>query len=583
MKFFHIIIFTLFTSILVGCSSKKGVSSDKRQDNSTSQKKSTSKNDDRAFKALFFSALKEKGLENYDKAISLFQECIKKKPHHAASYHEISLIQKKDGSFISALESAEKAAELEPENKWYLVQLAQMQKKSLQYENVLKSYEKLVKIDPKNLDFLINLSEAYMVNSQPNKAADVINDIENIVGKNDELILQKKSLYLQAGETEKAILEIEKLIESDPTNPKYLNILGQVYEEIGELEKAIEQYKKIVALNPNDGMSSLSLAQYYKNNNQKGLAYNYLVTTFKDENISPSLKLTILMEYTNESLKDDEVKDQTLELIHIMQNTHPKSVKSFVVAGDFYSQHNELNKAREAYLKASKLDNNSYPIWVQLLSIDMQTKNHQNLFDDSKTALELFPAQPAFYLYNGIAAYQLKKYDDAIKTLKSGKDLIINDDALLVDFYRYIGESYHEQKNYREADSFFEKALEVKPNQPYLLNNYSYYLSVRKENLKRAAEMAQKANNILQNEPSFEDTYGWVLFQQEKYTEAEKWIKKALEDGGENSGTILEHYGDVLYFLNKKEKALEYWLKAKENEGYSDKLDQKIKTKQYVE
>lgn len=581
MRLLYIGILLINSLLLVNCTTKKGVTNGTNNGDKTTTKVSDTK--DRAFRNLYFAALKEKGLENYDKAIELFEKCLKERPNHAASYHEISLIQKKDGSFVNALQNAEKAVEIDPNNKWYLVQLAEMQKKSLQYENVMKSYEKLVEIDPKNLDFLINLSEAYMVNSKPSKAADVINDIENIIGKNDDLIIQKKMLYLQAGETEKAIKEIEKLVENNPNTPKYLNMLGQVYDDVGEHEKAIEQYKKIVALNPNDGLASLSLAKYYKNNDKQDSVEKYMKVTFKDEKISPSLKLTILMDYIDESLKDEEVKKQTVELIDIMQGVHPESVKSYVVAGDFHMQHEQLNEAREAYLKASKLDNNSYPIWVQLLTIDMETQNNQHLYDDSKAALELFPTQPAFYLYNGIATYQLKQYDEALTALNTGKDLVIDDNSLLVDFYRYIGECHHAQKNYREADKAFEKSLEIKPNQPYLLNNYSYYLSVRRENLKRAEEMAEKANELLQNQASFEDTYGWVLFQQKKYTEAEKWLKQALEDGGSNSGTILEHYGDVLFFLDKKEEALNYWKKAKEKEGYSDKLDQKINTKQYVE
>ena len=85
------------------------------------------------------------------------------------------------------------------------------------------------------------------------------------------------------------------------------------------------------------------------------------------------------------------------------------------------------------------------------------------------------------------------------------------------------------------------------------------------------------------NETSFEDTYGWVLFQQENYKEAKEWIENALSHGGDQSAVILEHYGDVLFKLGETEKALTYWKKAKQKEGYSDKLDQKIKEGKYVE
>ena len=54
-----------------------------------------------------------------------------------------------------------------------------------------------------------------------------------------------------------------------------------------------------------------------------------------------------------------------------------------------------------------------------------------------------------------------------------------------------------------------------------MLNNYSYYLSLRKDKLEKAAELSKKSNNIYPKNASFNDTYGWILFQQEKFEEAE--------------------------------------------------------------
>ena len=123
------------------------------------------------------------------------------------------------------------------------------------------------------------------------------------------------------------------------------------------------------------------------------------------------------------------------------------------------------------------------------------------------------------------------------------------------------------------------KALRKDPNNPLILNNYSYFLSLRAENLDRAAEMSKKSNLLQPRQASYQDTYAWILYQQNKYEEALEWILKALNNGGEKSGVIVEHYGDILFKLGEEAKAIEQWNAALELGDHSDELPNKIKAK----
>ena len=152
----------------------------------------------------------------------------------------------------------------------------------------------------------------------------------------------------------------------------------------------------------------------------------------------------------------------------------------------------------------------------------------------------------------------MKKYEDVIKVLEYGVKLVVNNDDLLAQFYMYLGDAWHTLKNTEESDKAYEKSLKAKDNNPYVLNNFAYYLSVRGTELERAEKMAKKAVELDTDNSSFEDTYGWVLYKLGKTKEAKKWIGKALEDKENVSSEVLEHYGDVLYKLGEPEKAIEY-------------------------
>ena len=61
-----------------------------------------------------------------------------------------------------------------------------------------------------------------------------------------------------------------------------------------------------------------------------------------------------------------------------------------------------------------------------------------------------------------------------------------------------------------------------------LLNNYSYYLALRKTNLQRAEELILIVLSKFPNIATYCDTYGWVLFQMGKYSLSEKEIEEGI-------------------------------------------------------
>lgn len=72
------------------------------------------------FQEVFFEALKQKGIENYDKAINLFLECKQLEPENEAIDHELAKVYLLEKNYVPALESAIPALTAEPENYWYL-------------------------------------------------------------------------------------------------------------------------------------------------------------------------------------------------------------------------------------------------------------------------------------------------------------------------------------------------------------------------------------------------------------------------------------------------------------------------------
>jgi tetratricopeptide (TPR) repeat protein len=222
-------------------------------------------------------------------------------------------------------------------------------------------------------------------------------------------------------------------------------------------------------------------------------------------------------------------------------------------------------------------------LWNQVLLISSELNEYEIVLSESEKAIELFPSQPTFYLFKGIAQTQRKKHAEAIETLNNGLIYVFDNKPLSAQFYATLGDAYNAVKNYALSDSSYEQSLTFEPNNVYVLNNYSYYLSVRKENLERAKQLAEKCNKLEPNSPSFLDTYAWVLFQMEDYENAKIYLEKAIEKGGSNNPVINEHLGDTHFKLGNTDKALEYWEKANElSKEPSELLRLKIEKKTLI-
>ena len=87
-----------------------------------------------AFQENFFEALKQKGIENYDKAINLLLECKLIDANNSVVDHELAKVYLVDKQYTTAQDYAISALLSEPDNLWYLdtlVATIQMQGSSL--------------------------------------------------------------------------------------------------------------------------------------------------------------------------------------------------------------------------------------------------------------------------------------------------------------------------------------------------------------------------------------------------------------------------------------------------------------------
>ncbi len=521
-------------------------------------------------------------MEDYAKAIAPLQKALDIAPDNAGLNHAMAEAYIKQNDLTKALPFAENAYQGDKTNKFYIVALADIYVQKKKYPEAEKLYKSLLEQYPTEAEYGLELAAIYQFQDQWQEAIKVYDKVEKQVGVNDELSHQKQMIWLKNNKIEEAIKEAEKLIKSDPTEPDFMIDLVELLMTNNRIDQAQPWLEKILKLDPQNAQAHVMLAESYRSKGDLERCDQELNIAFNDHGLDLTTKAKILMSYAAMSTNESS-KDKAIALAKVLIKVHPKEAKGYIIYGDLLLSKNQKSPARDAYAKALRLDKSVFELWARVVQLDQELMQADSCLVHSEEAIEVFPNQPIFWYANGTSHYFRKDFKEAASSLEEARRLATANSDRQSDAYRLarfinglLGDTYNSMGKHSKSDEAYEAALVDDPNDDHVLNNYSYFLSLRKEKLVLAVEMAARLVEKHPDDGTYLDTYAWVLYVNKEYAKARLFLEKAVANNKNNSGTIVEHYGDVLFQLGDKDKAIEQWKKAKTMPGGSHLLDKKI-------
>ncbi|NIG52008.1 tetratricopeptide repeat protein [Chitinophaga sp. Cy-1792] len=534
--------------------------------------------------SLFFAAQRSKMKGDYRTALTQYSDYLRLDKSNAVVYYEIARLLMDNHNGPYAINYARRAATMDTANHWFQQLLADAYAVNEKFDSAALVYKSLSQKYPENEDYLFNQGILLSKANQPAAALAAFNQLESKTGVVEEVTYQKQKLLLKMDKADEAAAEIKKLIATNPAEIRYYYLLAELYDANDQLKDATAVYNDILSKDPQNARALIALATYAKKSGNMDGYWSYLTRAFANPNYSIDEKVAYVYPYL-QMLETDSTKfDEGLRLTHLIIQSHPNDAKAYALQGDLFSQVDMLDSAQADYRLALKLDKTRFSVWYQQMWICSRKEDPKALQAISDTVTTLFPKEFMGFYFNGLAHYLQQQFPEAITSLNTGLALGNVEKRFAADAYSLLGDAYHATGQHNMSDSSYEKALAIRPKDASVLNNYSYYLSLRGENLEKAAEMSRRSLEIDPDSPTFMDTYAWILFRQEKYEEAKEWMDKALENpDARQNPNMLEHYGDILYNLKDVTKAVEYWQMAKDKGASSVDLTRKIAEKRYIQ
>jgi tetratricopeptide (TPR) repeat protein len=402
----------------------------------------------------FYESLKQKGIENYDKAIVSLEKCIKLKPNDAVAYFELGKNYLKLKDYQNAQNAFEKATQLDPKNKWYWLGIYDVSYETKNYSLAIETIQKIIPFDEEYKDDLISL---YMITNQYDQALLTINEMNDKFGKSEDRERYKLQILSQ-GKYQN--VEIDNLINQIKQNPKeesnYVNLII-LYSKSEETDKAVEVAKQLAKEVPTSEWAQVSLFKGYLDQNQSDKAIKSMNTILSNPKIDSKIKHRTLNEFLIYVNKNPQYAPDLEKAIGYFDNDPNVDVAKEI--GKFYHSKGQFENAIKYYEKdLSANSDTDRETNLLLLEAYTQAKQFEPMTKRAMTMIEVYPSQPQFYYYAGLGNNQLKQFKNAKTVLEMGLDYVVDDKKLEADFNIQLGEAYNGLGDAKKKEEYFLKA-----------------------------------------------------------------------------------------------------------------------------
>lgn len=127
--------------------------------------------------------------------------------------------------------------------------------------------------------------------------------------------------------------------------------------------------------------------------------------------------------------------------------------------------------------------------------------------------------------------------------------------------YYFRGIAHERSDRWEEAEPDFLRALELEPDQPYVLNYLAYSWVEQERNLEEAEEMLLRAVAREPDDGHIVDSLGWVYYRLGRYEEAVEQLERAVELRPQDP-VINDHLGDAYWRSGREREAVVQWRRA---------------------
>ncbi|WP_395654384.1 tetratricopeptide repeat protein [Flavobacterium sp.] len=381
----------------------------------------------------FYEAVKQRGIENYDKAIVSIQKCIEKEPKNAAFQYELGKNYLSLKNYVDAESAFKKAVELDNKQRWYWNGLYDVYYQTKDYQKSIPIVEKLIEFDPNMKEDLVSL---FMNTNQHGKALDLLKDMESKSKLTSTMEFYKLKIQESNNYSKPQKEQLEEAIKKNPkVEQNYIDLIV-LYTSFNQEDKAFEVAKQLEKEIPNSDWAHVSLVKFHLNNNDGENASKSMFKILDNDRMDLKIKHRVFNEFLIFAYKNPAyLKDIDKAIPYFDIDREINVAKELA---KFFWKKNDLDKTAFYFEKGLKKNPEDVDAMELYLEVLIQKQDYQLVTRRADDYIESFPTQADFYFYSGLGYNQLKEYKKAKNILENGLDFVIENKVLEANFYKQL-------------------------------------------------------------------------------------------------------------------------------------------------
>ena len=408
------------------------------------------------FQDNFYEALKQKGLENYTKAIDALINCSKLYPERAVVYFQLGDLYYKTKAFSRAESNLQKAILLDENNFWYKEKLYQLYVHNEDYDKAITALKPLLS---KHQAFQEELVHLNMSAAHYETALKQIEKLDAQYGYTSERDQLRINIYLQTGNQIDHLQFLKKRLRQAPENAQhFLNIIYTL-SQYGLRDEAFATSEAFLKSHPQSHIVHVALYKFYLADKAYDKAINSMKIVTSSNVLAPHIKVKVLSDFL-QFVKENPAYKSVLAEVEPAASLEVSNRSNLEWAA-YYNEMKKPFKALGFYEKELLQTPENLALIQTIANLYLETKQHERAVDFTLKQLEFFPTQIALYLVYGRAQFHLQRWDAALEWLEIGLDYIFEDNETAKAYYILMADLYTKKNNIAKAKTFANKAKAI--------------------------------------------------------------------------------------------------------------------------
>ncbi|MDX1484673.1 MAG: tetratricopeptide repeat protein [Alphaproteobacteria bacterium] len=355
-----------------------------------------------------------------------------------------------------------------------------------------------------------------------------------------------RDLVGDVGDARELFAEVTK---GEQLHVRLVELAGAFFERQGDTDRARALYRKLLERQRSAVAIELALAR-----TATGVKPAKEILSAADGVAEALWDLAVL-------LNDQNVDEMALMLTRMALHLRPRFAMAQILAGDILVGMGRPDDAVAAYDGVDAKAQRSWEARLRAADTLSRAEKVEPALERLAAMAQERPERADALITKGDILRFNKRYDEAIESYDQAFARIKRIERRHWGLYYSRGIALERSKRWERAEKDFLKALELEPNQPFVLNYLGYSWVDKGQHLKRALDMIEKAVRLRPNDGFIVDSLGWAHYRLGSYDRAVRYLERAITLSPDDSA-INDHLGDAYWRVGRRMEARFQWARA---------------------